>query len=85
MTATLRKLPTFTEPVGGVVSTLEDLLARAKTGEVRAVVACYELVGDATAHAFAWGDRALPMALVGEMNLAAFSMHVSTGRVKPPQ
>lgn len=82
MTTKLRSLPTFTEPVQGIVDMLEDLLRRAKSGEVRAIVACYEIDNGATAHNFGWGARALPMALVGELNLAMFSIHVAEGRVK---
>ena len=82
MTATLRQIPTFTEPVAGIVDMLENLLARAKAGEIRAIAACYEVTGEGTAHTFGWGKRTLPMALVGEMNLAMFAMHVADGRLK---
>lgn len=82
--AVVSALPTFREPVPDVVETLESLLERARKGEVRAVVACFEVVGDATGHVYAWGQRSLPMALVGELDLAQFSIFVSTGRVKPP-
>lgn len=72
-----------TTPTDAVVRALEELLVRARNGEIRGLVAAYETKGE-YGHAMAWGPDANVIALVGELHLAQFSVLVEAGRVKPP-
>lgn len=82
MTAALRLIKDES-PVECVVKALEELLEQARAGEVRGVVMVYDLKG-AMGHVLAIGKDASSSSLVGELDLAKFTVHVETGRIKPP-
>jgi len=67
-----------------LVEILENLLARAKVGEIIAGVFVGYTSAHATLHHCALGNRVTHEAMVGEMWLAQFTMMVETGRIVPP-
>jgi hypothetical protein len=71
-----------TTPSAAVVRCLEALLERAREGEIRGLVVAFESKGT-QGHAMAWEPDVTPMALVGELHLAQFSVLLEAGRVKP--
>lgn len=83
MTAPLRLIQDES-PVECVVKALEDLLAQARRGDIRGVVVVFDTKGT-IGHHLAFGRDASTNALVGELDLAKFTVHVETGRIKPPR
>lgn len=79
----LRLLQKAPEPVDCIVRTLEGLLERARSGEIRGVVVILE-ANDVTGHHIALAADCAPTQMVGELDLAKFSVFVETGRIKAP-
>lgn len=71
-------------PVECVVKALEDLLVQARKGDVRGLVMVFDTKGT-IGHHIAFGKDASTSAIVGELDLAKFTVHVETGRIKPPR
>ncbi len=72
MTATrLAEVAQVGGPEQKVIETLEDLLARAKSGEIISVAAAYELRGGYSGHVATFGAWANRPLLVGKLHVMA--------------
>lgn len=70
-------------PVECVVKALEEALERARNGELRGLVLAWDAKGS-FGHHVALGRDSTPMAIVGELALAQFTVLIESGRIKPP-
>ena len=82
--ATIFRLVHKNEPVPEIVEALECALERAKKGELRGVVVAFYTDGHATGHNYGWAEGVTREALVGELQLAQFSMLIAMGRIRQP-
>lgn len=66
-------------PAAPVVDLLERLLAEARAGRIRSILCAYECDGGSSSHAWAWGQGASRLLLVGEAERAKARLMLQAG------